>query len=268
MLEYLETGRLARPRRQWQRGAAGSLVAHALLIALLFWTGKGLSPLLVGSGEREGVGTGPGRGAAGGGGGGSQEVIRFIDVTPPAATPAPEPVPVPVVPDPEIPPVELPRPEPAVTPPAQEPAVSAAAPSAPIAGGGVVGQGTGIGPGIGPGQGPGALGGSGGGTGGGIGSGVGPGTGGGAGNSGIRPPTPVSVILPPTPPRAVRGKTVVLRLTVDALGVVKGAEVTTSTGDRGFDNRLRRTAMDWRFNPAREPTGRTVAAQVDITFGF
>jgi TonB family protein len=76
------------------------------------------------------------------------------------------------------------------------------------------------------------------------------------------------VILPPTPPRGVRGKTVVLRLTVDPQGVVKEAEVTTSTGDRGFDNRLRKTAMDWRFNPAREPSGRAVLAQVDISFSF
>jgi TonB family protein len=76
------------------------------------------------------------------------------------------------------------------------------------------------------------------------------------------------VILPPTPPRSVRGRTVVLRLTVDTRGEVKGAEVTTSTGDRGFDNRLRKTATDWRFNPARDPSGRAVVAQVDISFSF
>jgi TonB family protein len=55
---------------------------------------------------------------------------------------------------------------------------------------------------------------------------------------------------------------------VDPQGTVREVEVATSTGDRGFDGRLRKTAMDWRFNPAREPTGRAVAAQVDITFGF
>jgi TonB family protein len=55
---------------------------------------------------------------------------------------------------------------------------------------------------------------------------------------------------------------------VDARGEVKEAEVTTSTGDRGFDNRLRKTASDWRFNPARDPSGRAVVAQVDISFSF
>jgi protein TonB len=78
----------------------------------------------------------------------------------------------------------------------------------------------------------------------------------------------VSVILPPTPPPSARGKTVVLRLTVDARGQVRGVDVTTSTGDRGFDNRLKRTASDWRFNPARQPDGKPVAAQVDISFSF
>lgn len=98
---------------------------------------------------------------------------------------------------------------------------------------------------------------------------MGTGTGGGGGGDGtIRPPVPMSVILPPTPPASVRGRTVELRLAIDARGTVTRADIVTPTGDRGFDNRLRRTALDWRFQPARDPDNRPVPAQVPISFSF
>jgi TonB family protein len=78
----------------------------------------------------------------------------------------------------------------------------------------------------------------------------------------------MSVILPPTAPSSVRGHTVELRLTVDERGAVRQVDVMTPTGDRGFDNRLRRTAMDWRFQPARDRDNRAVPAQVPISFSF
>ena len=258
---FAHIGRAGR-RRQFYRSTLGSLLVHAALIGLLVWrAGEDFAGLLVGNDvPGPGIGTGPTAGPAGGGGGG--ESVEYIEIAAPAPPPEIEPVVVPAeaevlppVTTPEVP--ELSAPTPAPTEPA---------PPAAQAPGGV---GPGEGGGVGAGVGPGALGGSGGGTGGGIGSAVGPGTGGGGGGEGsIRPPVPMSVILPPTPPPRVRGRTVELRLSVDARGAVRQVEIVTPTGDRAFDNRLRRTALDWRFQPARDPENRPVAAQVPISFSF
>ena len=250
--------------KQFYRSTAGSLLIHAALVALLVWkSGDDFAGFLVGNDvPGSGFGTGPTGGPAGGGGGGSEQ-IEYIDISPEAAAEV-EPF---VVPEPEIPEPEpeLPEPEP---PAAETPAPTPAPPAAPQPMPGA-GSGAGEGTGTGPGTGPGAGGGSGGGTGGGIGSGVGTGTGGGGGGDGtIRPPVPMSVILPPTPPASVRGRTVELRLAIDARGTVTRADIVTPTGDRNFDNRLRRTALDWRFQPARDPDNRPVPAQVPISFSF
>ncbi|HET7320984.1 MAG TPA: energy transducer TonB, partial [Longimicrobiaceae bacterium] len=66
----------------------------------------------------------------------------------------------------------------------------------------------------------------------------------------------------------VRGRSVTLLVTVDASGKVRRVEVETSTGDRGFDAKLRRTAMEWRFHPARNADGKAVEATVPISFSF
>lgn len=252
--------RAPRRSRQFYRSTAGSVAIHAGLIALLIWrAGDDISALLTGNTvPGEGFGTGPTAGPAGGGGGG--ESVAYIDIAPTPPVIEEEEIIEPEVE--EIVPPEVPTlPEPLATP---TPAPAESAPQPPASG-----AGTGAGEGTGVGTGPGADGGSGGGTGGGIGSGQGTGTGGGGGGTGnIRPPVPLSVILPPTPPASVRGRTVELRLSIDVRGTVREVEVVTPTGDRNYDNRLRRTAMDWRFQPARDQDNRAVAAEVPISFSF
>ena len=104
----------------------------------------------------------------------------------------------------------------------------------------------------------------GGGSGGGIGSGMGPGTGRGR----TMAPSPEVLLVPPTPPGNVRGKQVVVRLNVDSTGVVKDAELIPSTGNRKYDDTLKRTALGWRFRAARDLTNRPVAVLFDVTFTF
>jgi TonB family protein len=80
---------------------------------------------------------------------------------------------------------------------------------------------------------------------------------------------PDFLLLPPTPtPGAVRGKTVVVRLAIDASGLVRDVELLQTSGDRSFDQALRRTALGWRFRPALDPSNRPVAVTYDITFNF
>lgn len=215
-----------------------------------------------------GVGTGIGAGAAGGGGGGREEEIAIVTLeSPPApATPATQAEPVPVVPPPPPPVPVLPQLDPPRIPPVHlaqavtsviAPAVSAGTPSS--------GQGTGLGPGRGPGTGPGSGGGSGGGEGGGIGSDRGPGTGRGR----LLAPVPDFVLLPPTPtPGSARGKTIVVRLAIDIAGTVKEVELIPSTGDRGFDQALRKTALGWHFRPARDAANAAVPVTYDVSFSF
>jgi TonB family protein len=66
----------------------------------------------------------------------------------------------------------------------------------------------------------------------------------------------------------VRGRSVTLLLTVDASGRVRRVEIESSTGDRGYDAKLRRSAMEWRFHPARTADGKAVEVTVPISFSF
>ncbi|HEU4452054.1 MAG TPA: energy transducer TonB [Longimicrobium sp.] len=250
--------------------AAASVAVHVLLVLLLGW-GMREGVLLA----NESVGTGidddqwPGGGGGGGGGGGAEEVV-FYDIPPPPPPPA---VVTPPEPDELVIPQEVvPPPPPAPEPPAEEvkpaPPAPRPAPPAPTpgtgAGPGTGGaQGAGAGPGQGPGTGPGSGGGSGGGTGGGVGSGTGPGTGRGDGR--VIPPSTDLLLLPPDPPRGLRGRDVVTRVHVDAVGNVTRVEMVTSSGDRRDDEALRRKLMDYKFNPARlADNNRPVAAATDI----
>jgi TonB family protein len=58
---------------------------------------------------------------------------------------------------------------------------------------------------------------------------------------------------------------VVLNLTVDERGRVRDVELPVSTGNRGYDQQLRRSAMEWEFEPARDATGRAVAGKFPVT---
>ena len=241
-----------------------ALFHFSLVLAVVLLTRAGV---LVATGDL-GVGTGIGTGAAGGGGGGGRD--DMISIMMAAAEPEPAPqdltIPTKVEPVPEPPKVEekpVEEVEVAVTDSTpQAPAVTA--PPANPTGGTGTGEGTGTGSGTGAGTGPGSGGGTGGGSGGGIGSGTGPGTGRGR----VLAPSPEVLLVPPTPPGNVRGKAVVVRLSVDSIGVVRDAEIIPSTGNRKYDETLKRTALGWRFRAARNELNRPVAVLFEVTFTF
>ncbi len=246
------------------RASAPSVVVAVLLHLLLLFLAVGpVAHHLLKTETDPGVGTGIGAGMAGGGGGGNDEQLLVSLSAPPVSASATEAVP----PPPPPPDLVLPQPDVAPPPPPQLAAAQVATATVPavnvgaLAGGG---QGSGVGSGAGPGTGPGSGGGSGGGEGGGIGSGIGPGIGRGR----LLQPTPDFMLMPPTAPGAVHGKTVVVRLAIDATGTVRDVELIPSTGDRGFDQALRKTALGWHFRPARDASNRPVAVNYDVSFNF
>lgn len=249
MFEHVNGGK--RKNRRERLPAAGvSVVLHVLLIGALFF-GVRAGVLTAGEPWGDGIVFGePAGGGGGGGGAGGEELVSYVEISPPE--PEPE-----VEPEPEEDVLVPPEPEPVVEPPRPQPASSTPAPSAtpraPPAGAGTGagtggGAGAGEGPGEGPGVGPGSGGGTGGGTGGGIGSGTGPGSG--AGTSRIRPPQTDLLLVPPDRPGAVPSQDVTVVLRVDTRGRVRSARLSQSTGNRGYDERIRRWAMDLVFRPA------------------
>jgi TonB family protein len=235
-----------------------SLFHLAIIIAIVVLTRAGVM-LVTGD---QGVGTGTGTGAAGGGGGGGREDVISILVSKPEPPPTEAQLVVPTEVEP-VPEVEEKPPEPEVELAIIDSVPKPATPANPPGGTGT-GEGTGTGAGTGQGVGPGSGGGTGGGSGGGVGSGVGPGTGSGK----ILGPSPEVLLVPPTPPGNVRGKRVVVRLAVDSAGVVNDAEIIPSTGNRKYDETLKRTALGWRFRAARDPSNRPVGVLFDVTFTF
>jgi TonB family protein len=252
-----------RENKDTAESAAVSAVFHALLILLIVLLTR--TGVLVVTGD-QGVGTGIGSGDAGGGGGGGQEDVISILVREPEPQPAmetaelviPTEVEKPVVEQKPIEEVQIAKVDSTPKPPAPAPQ-----PLNPPGGTGT-GEGTGTGAGTGAGTGPGSGGGSGGGTGGGIGSGTGPGTGRGK----VLSPSPEVLLVPPTPPGNLRGKEFVVRLAVDSTGVVKDAEIIPSTGNRKYDDTLKKTALGWRFRAARDAANRPVAVLFEVTFKF
>lgn len=269
MFEHIEGG--TREKRREALPAAGAAVLlHVLLIALLFW---GVRQEVLRAGETWGdglvLGELPG-GGGGGGGSGGEEMVSYVDIAPEPDLPEPpEPEPEPeedvlVPPEPE-PVVEPPRPQPAPTA-GERPAAPAPLPGAGTGAGAGGGTGAGEGPGTGPGEGPGSGGGTGGGDGGGIGSGQGPGTG--RGESRIRPPQSDVLLIPPDRPSGVASQDLTVILRVDARGRVRDARLARSTGDRGFDARIRRWAMGLVFRPAVDlATNRPVEVEYPIEIG-
>jgi TonB family protein len=193
-------------------------------------------------------------GDAGGGGGGGERIQMIQLPEPPTEVPALPPV-VPttelVIPDIDIPDLVDPTRIALAAPPDSFPTPGGAA-----SGGG----GTGAGPGSGSG--------SGGGSGSGTGLGTGPGRGSGRGGDGVRPPAPLTILIPPAATPSVRGKAATVRLQVDTIGVVRDADVVVSSGDRGYDEKLRRIAMGWRFRPARDAANRPVAYPFEVSLRF
>jgi TonB family protein len=259
-----------RPERDNQDTAKSALVSALFHLAIvLLIVGLTRAGVMVVTGDL-GVGTGIGTGAAGGGGGGGREDVMSILVR--QSEPEPEPVTaedlvvpeqVEEVPEPEVEEEPIEEVKIAAVDSTPKPAAPAPQPLNPPGGTGT-GEGTGTGPGTGAGVGPGSGGGTGGGSGGGIGSGMGPGTGRGK----ILGPSPEVLLVPPTPPGNVRGKAVVVRLQVDSTGVVRDADIIPSTGNRKYDDTLKKTALGWRFRAARDAGNRPVAVLFDVTFTF
>lgn len=85
----------------------------------------------------------------------------------------------------------------------------------------------------------------------------------------VVPPRPKGVFLPPIDrPDEVRGKTIVVWVFVTATGevVADSTRLDPSTGDRGYDRRLRESVSGWVFEPARkdgEPVAEWYPVEVD-----
>lgn len=196
----------------------------------------------------------------GGGGGAGGESVQMIQLPPPPRPPAPETAP------------ELATAVDVLDQPVELPALSDTLTRREVAPLEVQGRGTiaarDLALGRGPGTGGGSGTGSGTGSGSGSGSGTGPGRGSGAGGDGVRPPAPLTILIPPAATPAVRGKAATVRLQVDSVGVVRDADVVVSSGDRGYDEKLRRIAMGWRFRPARDAANRPVPYPFEISLRF
>ncbi len=232
------------------------MLLHAVLALILVLQSNDLPDI---AGSASGA---PGLQGGGGGGGGSagqrlSDVTYYIDVAPlPSEAPETE---APRIP--EIQPVAVDVLDP--------PLIEAPPPvdlAAMLGGGGIgEGEGPGTGSGTGPGSGSGAGGGDGSGTGPGSGSGEGPGSGSGGT---VRPPEVIGLIWPPQPPGNVRDREVTVRVLVDANGRVTDVRLLASSGNGRYDRQLREQAMEWRFRPARDQSGRAIAYPYEYTFSF
>jgi TonB family protein len=240
------------PREERRKGAAasvGSALLHALLIALVLR----IEP----PPPRPGPAGGwifPQLTDEAGGGGGDDGVVQLAW----GSLPEPElAVDDPVAPP--IPEIEVDLPEITLDAPTTDQLVQIAPPELAVP--------TASGAGGAPARGTGAGSGGGAGAGAGPGSGSGVGTGGGGGD-GIRPPAPLTILVPPAATAAVRGGSAKVRLQVDSAGVVRGADVVVSSGDRRYDEQLRRVALGWRFRPARDAANRPVPYPFEVSVTF
>jgi protein TonB len=237
-----------------------SLLLHALGVLFLIFLSQ--QPL-----PENGTGLLGPPGTGGGGGGG--EVIHYVTLP---GEPAPPP---PVV---ERKPIVIPEVEPelVIPDPVPEPEVMVMVDSIPLSalepppletGTGAGGGAPELGRGGGPGSGGGTGGGAGTGDGPGTGGGSGPGTGGGDGTLG-RPPMPQMLLFPPTAPRDMRGKSVTVRLIVDAEGVVRQVALQPETGNGRLDDDIKRTALAWRFRPGTDAAGTPITKPYEVVLTF
>jgi periplasmic protein TonB len=245
-------------RGEGRWGAPFSIVVHIVLILVLVTPvfARVVAPELF---------PGGGAGPAGGGGGGTAgiggwrrpqpitpEGLRYIRVAPepPPQETAEAEKPVPE-PEEETP---TPEPEPEPTQEDTQPETPQSAAPVPGTGGGTGNDGT-------SGTGPGTGGGTGSGVGTGTGSGDGPGTGGGDGRDYL--PTPELVLIPPQPPGRLKGTVIAVTFTLNERGEILRVDFP-STGDRGYDRRLREALNEMRFRPAVGPDGRPMAATYPV----
>jgi hypothetical protein len=218
-------------RRAFVRGMVIAVVLHLVLLLIFRTTRMPPSPF-----SAAGPQAGDYRAAEGGGSG-----LTMIEVREQRQPPAPEVVPVPVPVPAEVP-VEVPVERPAPVP---DPGVVATPTQQGTGGpgtGGDAGQATGPGTAAGTGQG-----------------------GGGTedeGRSGIVAPRPRGMILPPPDrPRSARGQEVTVWVFVTERGrvVSDSTRLDPPTPDSRYNERLRRSAAEWVFEPARR-AGQAVSA--------
>ena len=239
-------GRQIRPLGS-ARGTVLSALLHVGVIALLVWLGARRTFV----DANRGLGDDSRRGG-GGGGGGVHAVAMFAlmsgqqspTIQPPVAQ-------VQLPPPPQETPTTIPEP---VKPP-EEVAVT----QAPAAG---AGEGAGAGTGVGPGSGTGTGGGSGGGVGTGTGNDSGPGGGGGT----VFPPGLQGIILiPPSPPRELKGQRLRVTFRISERGEVVDVDVNPQIRDRGYRDQFMDRMRHYTFTPAYTRDGHAVAAEMTIT---
>lgn len=225
MQERTTTAYDRRYRRFFRRAFSASVLIH-LLVLLAFRERLAIPPSpFAAAGPR----AGDDRAAAGGG----TQVVA-LRITPPQVEPTPVVVPEVPKPVPEVEEVVIEEPKPQVV----------AAATVPVEGIAMVGQGKGTASGEG------------------IETGTGRGDGGTdeEGRFRVIPPSPRGLILPPSErPRQVRGREIDVWVFVTQTGRVldDSTRLAPSTGDRKFDERLRKQAAEWVFEPARRD-GRAV----------
>jgi len=223
MLERRNDWHDRRWRKAWWAALGASVLLH-MAVVLLWRTDR---PLPTVAQAAAGPRSGDDRAAEGGSG------MQVLSLSIPA--PPPEPAPIP------RPPVPIPSPDAELQLTVVEPPQLSAAPQVlgtPLAG-------AGIGEGTGTKTGPGIAGGTGQGDGGDAESGL----------YRLTPPTPRGLILPPSDrPGKVRGREVVVYVFVTDRGrvVSDSTRLATSSGDSKFDDRLRKQAAEWVFNPAQK----------------
>lgn len=220
--------------RAWGRVLRIGLLVAVLIHVAIFLSSR-TTRVMLSPFAAAGPDAGDDRAAAGGGGGMEAIEFRVQRAQPETATP----IPVPAV---EAPPIVEPE-------PVQEPTVDPGPPVAvSLPGTGQVGDGGDRGTSTGPG------------------TATGTGQGGGGteeeGRSGILAPVPRGMILPPADrPRGVRGREVTVWVFVTDQGrvVADSTRLEPPTSDSGYNKRLKRSAAEWSFDPARR-AGRPVAA--------
>ncbi len=223
--------RLPLGQRRLGRGAAISLLVHALILAVLIVHGREVLQRLPGA---------PGHG----GGGGNRPQVNFFTLP----TTGPTAVLVPAAPalalsdvrslpqlKLDLPPLEVPRETVRVA----------------LLGGAAAGA-SGAGPGAGGGQG------------GGTGADAGPGTGGEGGY--IFVASPRTAILPPLAkvPGSVAGRTYVVKFWVAVDGRVTRVEIDPPIADAAYSREFQQRMMAYQFYPARTRDGRNVASVVPV----
>jgi hypothetical protein len=218
------TRRWERLSKRWDHTFRWALVASLLFhaIVVLFFRQHPVVPVVAPT-SAAGPDANDDRAARGGG---MQVIALQIVAPPPVAADVPKP-PVPVlVPTPTA--VVVKPPQQSVTVPAPLPGVA-------------VSPGEGKGPATGPG----------------TETGTGRGDGG-TGESGlgnrVTPPSPRGLILPPSDrPAKVRGKEIAVYVFVTERGIVQpdSTRLAPGSGDQKFDDRLKKQAAEWVFNPAR-----------------